>query len=296
MVSDSLSESRSIQRNARPRVVRKGNCVRTRNRSQKLGTATAARAGTKAHVNRLREVGGPLTDVRLRDGFRATIRFVALAAKRIASALLGVAWLASCSSSNDNPGGSASAPGTAAPSAVTASGPPPAPTPTPTPTLGLGEPIDLTCRDSASAGTPPDESDLTIAGLAFSGVSATDRTSAGDVELVSGAQTFAFRKVFVYATPLASPKTTLKILGPDTAAFFYQAQYAESGAMLQVSAADEIAASSRQVSFEGCGKATTGYIGGIIVSEPACIEIEVVGNGPEDTATTVVLPVLTDAC
>ena len=102
--------------------------------------------------------------------------------------------------------------------------------------------------------------------------------------------------MFVYATPLASPKTTLTILGPDTAAFFYQAQYAESGAVLHLSAEAEIAASSHQVSFEGCGKATTGYIGGIIVSEPACVEIEIVGNRPNDVATTVVLPILADGC
>src|SRR4051812_16371517 len=45
-----------------------------------------------------------------------------------------------------------------------------------------------------------------------------------------------FRKVFIYATPLAAPKTTLQIVRPVTAAFFYHPQYASSGEGLQLSA------------------------------------------------------------
>ena len=201
--------------------------------------------------------------------------------------MLCAACLAACSSSNETPSDSTGVTETVAPPAVTASA---------APSLGLGEPIDLSCRDSASAVTPPADSDLKVAGLAFSGVSATDGTSAGDMELVKDGRTFTFRKVFVYATPQASTKTTLTILGPDTAAFFYQPQYSKSGAVLDVSAAERIDASTRQVSLEGCGKATTGYLGGIIVSRPTCVEIAIAGNGPNDTSTTVVLPVLIDAC
>jgi hypothetical protein len=89
-------------------------------------------------------------------------------------------------------------------------------------------------------------------------VSAADRTSAGEFPLVDGVRTFTFRKIFVYVTPQASATTTLTVIRPDTAALFYQPQYEDSGEVLQLSAADRIASSTRQVSFENCNKTTTG--------------------------------------
>ena len=210
---------------------------------------------------------------------------------RIAIATLVAAALTSCSGSSSNRSEATPAQLTTATSAGASA----AVVTEPSPILGAGQPIELTCRDSASAGTPPADTDLLVAGLAFSGVSAMDRASAGDAPLDASGHT-TFRKVFIYATAAAAATTTLTMTDTTTAALFYQPQYEPSGDVRQLSAEDEIARSTDRVTFEGCGKNTTGYIGGIITSEPSCVAVTVTSSDPVVEPTTVILPINRSDC
>ncbi len=158
--------------------------------------------------------------------------------------------------------------------------------------IGRGAPIELTCTDSATAGVPPAPTDLSVAGLVLSGVSAVDFSSAGEFPLAKGTQTFTLRKVFVYVTPQASAITSLRVVGPTNAALIYHPLNAESGQPVKPSESDWLSMSAKSVSFENCHDATTGYIGGLIVAGPTCLELEIKGS----ETRSIVLPILTDRC
>jgi hypothetical protein len=97
-------------------------------------------------------------------------------------------------------------------------------------------------------------------------------------------------KTFLAVAASARPYRTVTVTSPATARLFY-ASPAQWGA---VSGSKTIGAAPRQIELPACGKQYTGYTGGILITQPACVTLAV--SGPGSKVATVTVPVLVTQC
>jgi hypothetical protein len=97
-------------------------------------------------------------------------------------------------------------------------------------------------------------------------------------------------KVFLAVAATARPYRIVTVTGPATARLYY-ASLAQWGA---VSGSKTVDAAPRQVELPACGKQYTGYTGGILITQPACVTLAV--SGPGSKVATVTVPVLVTQC
>jgi hypothetical protein len=97
-------------------------------------------------------------------------------------------------------------------------------------------------------------------------------------------------KTFLAVAASARPYRIVTVTRPATARLFY-ASPARWGA---VSGSNTIGAAPRQIELPACGKKYTGYTGGILITQPACVTLAV--SGPGSKAATVTVPVLVTQC
>src|ERR1700722_1430541 len=97
-------------------------------------------------------------------------------------------------------------------------------------------------------------------------------------------------KTYLAVAASARPYRIVTVTSPATARLFY-ASPAQWGAM---SGSQAIGAARRQVELPACGKQYTGYTGGILITQPACVTLAV--SGPGSKLATVTVPVLVTQC
>src|ERR1700726_1305298 len=97
-------------------------------------------------------------------------------------------------------------------------------------------------------------------------------------------------KTYLAVAASARPYRIVTVTSPATARLFY-ASPAQWGA---VSGSQSIRAAPRQIELPACGKQYTGYTGGILITQPACVTLAV--SGPGSKLATVTVPVLVTQC
>jgi hypothetical protein len=130
----------------------------------------------------------------------------------------------------------------------------------------------LSCADAGGPTTPPDPCDLTVDGLNFSGVKA-DGSSPADAIIVSdGKNQYFFRKIFLYVAATAALRTTMTVRSPADARLAYTDLQTWSTRLPDTKLTNLARLS---VTVASCGDQLTGYLGGLLVTGPACVVLQV---------------------
>jgi hypothetical protein len=148
----------------------------------------------------------------------------------------------------------------------------------------------LSCHDSAGQ-QPADPQARPVNGVesfALNGDTNTDDTL--PAWRSSDGHRYLIWKTFLAVAASARPYRIVTVTGPATARLFY-ASPAQWGA---VSDSNTIGAAPRQIELPACGKQYTGYTGGILITQPACVTLAV--SGPGSKVATVTVPVLVTQC
>lgn len=158
-----------------------------------------------------------------------------------------------------------------------------------TPTASGGA-TTLSCRDSAGQ-QPADPQARPVNGVESFALNGD--TNTGDtlpVWMSRDGHRYLIWKTFLAVAASARPYRIVTVTGPATARLFY-ASPAQWGA---VSGSKAIGAAPRQIELPACGTHYTGYTGGILITQPACVTLAV--SGPGSTIATVTVPVLVPQC
>lgn len=97
-------------------------------------------------------------------------------------------------------------------------------------------------------------------------------------------------KVYLAIAPAALPYRVITVTSPASARLFYASPFQwgrESGQPV-------VPPPPRSVELSACGRRYAGYTGGILVSRPTCVTLEV--TGPKITGRTITVPVLVEHC
>ncbi len=154
-------------------------------------------------------------------------------------------------------------------------------------------PLSLSCSDSAGQQGRDNE-------RVIGGVEGLVLPESGDPaglypvgEPGSGKRYYVY-KAFLAVAASAAPFATVTVIRPASARLVY----GSPSRIADLFSADEgqplVAAALRQVRLPVCGPGFTGFVGGIIVTGPACVTFEV--SSPSGRAARVAVPIGSAAC
>jgi hypothetical protein len=150
----------------------------------------------------------------------------------------------------------------------------------------------LSCDQAGAANTPPSPRDLTVAGITFSDIAAQGPSAPGSLDMSVGARHYLFRKIFLYVSRNAAPRTTISVLQPADALLYYTDGSTWTSALAD---ATVIESARSTVTVANCNDDTTGYFGGILVASPTCVTLTVTTD-PPSAVVPVRLPIPGGQC
>lgn len=128
--------------------------------------------------------------------------------------------------------------------------------------------LTLSCSDSA--GQQGRDHETVVGGVEGLVPGSADPASLDPIRGRDGRRYFVY-KAFLAVSSASAPFATVSIVRPSTARVVYGSS-SEIGSM---SGTAFVAASRRTVRLPVCGPRFTGFVGGIIVTQPACVTFEV---------------------
>jgi hypothetical protein len=128
--------------------------------------------------------------------------------------------------------------------------------------------LTLSCSDSA--GQQERGHQIVVGGVEGLVPGSADPVGLDPIRGRDGRRYFVY-KAFLAVSSAAAPFATVSIARPATARLVYGA----SGEIGSMSGAALVAASRRAVRLPVCGPRFTGFVGGIIVTQPACVTFEI---------------------
>jgi hypothetical protein len=162
--------------------------------------------------------------------------------------------------------------------------------PAPSGTLPL--PLSLRCSDSV--GQQGQDHETVVGGVEGLVLPGSD-DPAGLIPIRAGDGTrYYLYKAFLAVSAASAPFATVAITQPAGARLWYGSP-ARIGALLAAGSGQALVAASRStVRLPVCGPRFTGFVGGIIVSGPACVTFVV--SSPSSQAATVRVPIGPGRC
>lgn len=152
--------------------------------------------------------------------------------------------------------------------------------------------LSLSCSDSAGQQGGDRETVVGgVEGLVLAG--SEDPAGLYPIRAGDGERYFVY-KAFLAVSASAAPFATVSIARPVSARLFYGSSSRVGELMSASSGQALIAASRSRVRLPVCGPRFTGFVGGIIVTGPACVTFEV--SSPSVRAATVSVPIGRGTC
>jgi hypothetical protein len=163
----------------------------------------------------------------------------------------------------------------------------------PAPSPAASSPLSLSCSDSAGQQGQDHETVIGgVEGLVLPG--SDDPGGLYPIGAASGGNRYFIYKDFLAVSASAAPFATVSITRPASARLVYGSS-SRIGALFSTRSGQPLlAASRRTVRLPVCGPHFTGFVGGIIVTGPACVTFEV--TSPSTRAATVTVPIGMAAC
>lgn len=146
----------------------------------------------------------------------------------------------------------------------------------------------LTCMDS-NHGEKDSPSVNGISSRSLSGTDAKPR----DIFSLKGpnGHRYLLWKTFLNVAPSARPYRTITVIRPSTARLYY----ADAQTWGTAPDAKKVTDARRRVRFSACGNTYSGYTGGIIVAEPACVTLQI-ASPHERSHPQIVVPIAKAHC
>jgi hypothetical protein len=160
---------------------------------------------------------------------------------------------------------------------ISACSSPPVHTPRSVPSAPESSLLTLSCSDSA--GQQGTDHETVVGGVEGLVPGSADPASLDPIRGSDGRRYFVY-KAFLAVSSASAPFATVSIVRPATARLVYGA----AGELGSMSGTAFVAASRRSVRLPVCGSRFTGFVGGIIVTQPACVTFEV--SSPRRTTET----------
>jgi len=152
--------------------------------------------------------------------------------------------------------------------------------------------LSLTCSDSI--GQQSGGQQTVVGGV--TGLVLPDSDDPASLYPVQGAngRTYYVYKAMLAVSASSAPFATVSITGPADATMLYGSATHVGDLASALSGQALVAASRRAVRLPVCGPRFTGYVGGIIVTKPACVTFEVTSR--ESKPATVSVPIGPSTC
>jgi hypothetical protein len=152
--------------------------------------------------------------------------------------------------------------------------------------------LSLSCSDSAGQQGADHETVIGgVEGLVLPG--SDDPAGLYPIRAGDGKRYFIY-KAFLAVSAAAAPFVTVSIFRPADARLVYGSSSHIGELMSALSGKALVTASRRQVRLPVCGPRFTGFVGGIIVTGPACVTFEV--SSPSAREATVSVPIGPSKC
>jgi hypothetical protein len=153
--------------------------------------------------------------------------------------------------------------------------------------------LSLSCSDSAGQQEADHETVVGgVEGLVLPG--SGDPAGLYPIGTASGGTRYFVYKAFLAVAASAAPFATVSVTRPASARLVYGSS-SRIGALFSASSGQGLVAASRsKVRLPVCGPRFTGFVGGVIVTGPACVTFEV--SSPSARSATVTVPIGTGNC
>ena len=151
--------------------------------------------------------------------------------------------------------------------------------------------LSLSCSDSA--GQQAADHETAVGGVEGLLPGSGDPAGLNPVRAGDGKRYFVY-KAFLAVSAVAAPFATVSIIRPAGATLLYGSS-SRIGALFSPSSGQALIAASRtKVRLPVCGPQFTGFVGGIIVTRPACVTFKV--SSPSTRPQTVSVPIGSSDC
>jgi hypothetical protein len=163
----------------------------------------------------------------------------------------------------------------------------------PSPGPATSSVLSLSCSESAGQQGQDDETVTGgVEGLVLPG--SGDPAGLYPIGSAGGGTRYFIYKAFLAVSPAAAPYATVAVTRPASARLVYGSASSIGPMSGAGSGRALLAASRRAVRLPVCGPRFTGFVGGIIVTGPACVTFAV--SSPAARTATVTVPIGTATC